>query len=102
VNGRVTDVASLVQAAQQPQSGLAVPMPRDTYPYAFGPGMPLQPAPLDRSGGTPARGAAAVGIPVSWIFRSRGHRPAGAVAVVAGRGDRIAVIRDCIRIRKTK
>jgi len=27
---------------------------RDTYPYAFGPGMPLQPAPLDPSGGTPA------------------------------------------------
>lgn len=104
VNGRVTDVASLVQAAQQPQSGLAVPMPRDTYPYAFGPGMPLQPAPLDPVRRDTGRAEPRQWeYPVSWNIQVPG---------VTGRlvpwqllrdaADRIAVIRDCIRIRKNE
>jgi SPP1 gp7 family putative phage head morphogenesis protein len=86
------------QARQGDTASLARPLPRDTYPYAFGPGIPLTPAPLDP---TRASGRAEPRLweyPVSWNMPGQSSRlvPWKTLRDAAN----LPLIRDCLRVRK--
>jgi SPP1 gp7 family putative phage head morphogenesis protein len=83
---------------QQETGALATPLPRDQFPYAFGPNIPLVPAPLDptrRDGRAEPR---LWEYPVSWNLPGHANRlvPWKTLRDAAG----LPLIRDCIRIRK--
>jgi SPP1 gp7 family putative phage head morphogenesis protein len=83
---------------QQETGSLAEPLPRDQFPYAFGPGIPLVPAPLDP---TRRDGRAEPRIweyPVSWNLPGHSSRlvPWKTLRDAAN----LPLLRDCIRIRK--
>ena len=96
------DVSGLAQALAQAlaQTGQrAEPLLRDTYPYQFGPGIPLQPAPLDPV--RPDSGRAEPRLfeyPVSWNLPGTRNRmvPWRVLRESAERG----LMRRCIEIRK--
>lgn len=101
LNGGVRDMSVAVAAAQLQTLGVQTPMPRDAFPYAFGPGTPLLPAPLDPT--RPDTGRAEPRIyeyPVSWNIPGVNHRlvPWQVLRQAAN----VGVIRDCIRIRKNE
>lgn len=102
--GRVTDLAGIVHALQQPVTGEQAPMPRDTFPYSFGPGVPLQSAPLD-----PVRRDTGRAEPRQWEYPVTWnvHVPGQDNRLVPWKvlrdaADRIAIIRDCLRVRKNE
>lgn len=88
---------------QQAETGaLAQPLPRDYYPYAFGPGVPLTPAPLD-----PTRRRSGRAEPRLWEYPTSWNLP----GTTTGRlvpwktlrdAANLPLIRDCIRIRKAE
>lgn len=106
VGGRVTDMSAVArQMGQQPaMAGLAQPLQRDSFPYAFGPGMPLQPQPIDPTRGDTGRAEPRLWqYPVSWNIHIPGHDQRMVPwQVLRDAADRIALIRDCIRIRKNE
>ena len=104
VNGSVTAVtpwmAGLLPNANG-TNGVANPMTRDTYPYAFGPGVPFNPSPLDPvrrdSGRSEPRQWE---YPVSWNLPGTNHR--SVPWQVLRDAGRIPIIRNFIRIRKNE
>jgi SPP1 gp7 family putative phage head morphogenesis protein len=89
------------QARQGDTGTLAVPLPRDQYPYAFGPGIPLTPAPLDP---TRPSGRAEPRIweyPVSWNLPGAGHGRLVPWKTLRDAAN-LPLIRDCLRIRKSE
>lgn len=101
LNGGIRDMSTAVAAAQLQSLGVQVPMPRDQFPYAFGPGTPLLPAPLDPT--RPDTGRAEPRIyeyPVSWNIPGVNHRMVP--WQVLRQASNVGVIRDCIRIRKNE
>lgn len=94
-------IAALV-AQQMTVGGLAQPLPRDQFPYAFGPGMPLTPAPLDPTRPTTGRAEPRLWeYPVSWNLPgvTTGRTVPWRILRQAAE---IPLIRDCIRIRKAE
>lgn len=94
-------VGSLLQ--QQAETGaLAQPLPRDLYPYHFGPGVPLIPAPLDPT--TRASGRAEPRLweyPVTWNLPGTSTgRPVPWKTLRDAAN--LPLIRDCIRVRKAE
>src|SRR5690606_24350563 len=86
----------------QTETGLAKPLPRDTYPYEFGPNIPLIPAPLD-----PPRRRSGRAEPRLWEYPVGWNLPGtGLGRLVPWKTLRDAanlpLIRDCIRIRKSE
>jgi SPP1 gp7 family putative phage head morphogenesis protein len=104
LGGGVRDMSAQIAAATQQQLqtlGEQAPMPRDTFPYSFGPGVPLYPSPLDPV--RPDTGRAEPRIyeyPVSWNIPGSSTRLVP--WQVLRRASNIGVIRDCIRIRKNE
>jgi len=101
LNGGVRDMSAAMAVAQLQTLGQQIAMPRDPFPYAFGPGTPLLPAPLDPT--RPDTGRAEPRIyeyPVSWNIPGINHRlvPWQVLRQAAN----VGVIRDCIRIRKNE
>lgn len=101
LNGGVRDMSAALAVAQLQSLGQQTPMPRDPFPYAFGPGTPLLPAPLDPT--RPDTGRAEPRIyeyPVSWNLPGINHRlvPWQVLRQAAN----VGIIRDCIRIRKNE
>lgn len=91
--------ALLARQAFTQQQGIARPLPRDTYPYAFGPGVPLVPTPIDPV--RPDTGRAEPRFseyPESWNLPGVGtkHVPWWMLRKAAD----MPVISDCLRIRK--
>lgn len=88
------------QLAQSNRTGsLAMPLPRDVFPYQFGPNIPLTPAPLDPTRSSGRAEPRLWEYPVSWNLPG----------VTQGRlvpwktlrdAALLPLIRDCIRIRK--
>lgn len=80
---------------------LANPMPRDQFPYAFGPGVPLVPAPLD-----PVRRDTGRAEPRQWEYPVTWNLPGTSHRTVPWQvlrdAARIPIIRDFIRIRKNE
>jgi SPP1 gp7 family putative phage head morphogenesis protein len=104
LGGGVRDMSAQIAVATQQQMqtlGEQTPMPRDTFPYSFGPGVPLYPAPLDPT--RPDTGRAEPRIyeyPVSWNIPGQQNRLVP--WRVLRQASNIGVIRDCIRIRKNE
>ncbi|EOD66897.1 minor capsid protein [Amycolatopsis vancoresmycina] len=102
--GGVRDMAAQVAVATQQQLqhlGEQTPMPRDTFPYAFGPGTPLYPSPLDPVRADTGRAEPRIyEYPVSWNLPGTSTRLVP--WQVLRRASNIGVIRDCIRIRKNE
>lgn len=99
--GGVRDMSAQIATAQLQTLGQQDPMPRDTFPYSFGPGVPLYPSPLDPV--RPDTGRAEPRIyeyPVSWNIPGTSTRLVP--WQVLRRASNIGVIRDCIRIRKNE
>src|SRR2546430_16403680 len=89
-------------ARQQDTGALAQPLPRDQYPYQFGPGIPLTPAPLDPTGRRSGRAEPRLWeYPTSWNLpgtTSGRLRPWRTLRDAAN----LPLIRDCIPIRKAQ
>lgn len=105
VNGQVTDVtpwmAGLLPNGTNYTAGLAQPMPRDLFPYAFGPGVPFTPAPLDPTRRDSGRAEPRLWeYPVSWNIPGTNHRHIP--WQVLRDASRIPIIRNFIRIRKNE
>lgn len=102
LGGGVRDMTAAMQAAQQLRVlGEQNPMPRDMFPYSFGPNVPLLPAPLDPTRADTGRAEPRIyEYPVSWNLPGQQHRlvPWRVLRQAAN----IGVIRDCIRIRKNE
>ena len=97
--GGVRDMSAQIATAQLQTLGEQAPMPRDTFPYAFGPGTPLYPAPLDPVRADTGRAEPRIyEYPVSWNIPGISTRLVP--WQVLRRASNIGVIRDCIRIRK--
>lgn len=89
--------------ARQAETGaLAQPLPRDYYPYQFGPNVPLTPAPLD-----PTRRSSGRAEPRLWEYPVSWNLP----GTTTGRlvpwktlrdAANLPLIRDCLRIRKAE
>lgn len=104
LGARTTDMSALARQLHQTNTGVAAPMPRDTYPYAFGPGLPLQPSPLDPVRSDTGRAEPRQWqYPVSWNIHIPGHdNRLVPWQVLRDAADRIAIIRDCLRVRKNE
>lgn len=103
LGGGVRDMSRQIAAAmaQQQSLGQQAPMPRDTFPYSFGPGVPLYPAPLDPTRTDSGRAEPRIyEYPVSWNVPGTEHRLVP--WTVLRKASNIGVIRDCIRIRKNE
>src|SRR5690606_25724378 len=101
--GRVRSAEEVMAGIRgQTETGLAKPLPRDTYPYEFGPNIPLIPAPLD-----PPRRRSGRAEPRLWEYPVGWNLPGtGLGRLVPWKTLRDAanlpLIRDCIRIRKSE
>lgn len=104
LGARTQDLTTVARMLHQPNSGVAAPMPRDTYPYAFGPGIPLQPSPLDPVRSDTGRAEPRQWqYPVSWNIHIPGQdNRLVPWQILRDAADRIAIIRDCLRIRKNE
>ncbi|HTF49383.1 MAG TPA: minor capsid protein [Pseudonocardia sp.] len=104
VSGRVY-TAEQVQGLlnrQQETGALAQPLPRDQYPYAFGPGIPLTPAPLDPTRRSSGRAEPRLWeYPVSWNLPGTGHGRLVPWKTLRDAAN-LPLIRDCLRIRKSE
>lgn len=105
VNGKVTELtpfmAGLLPNGTQYTAGVSNPLARDMFPYAFGPGVPFTPAPLDPV--RPDTGRAeprAWEYPVSWNIPGSTHR--AIPWQVLRDASKIPIIRNMIRIRKNE
>lgn len=99
--GGVRDMTAQVALAQLQTLGEQTAMPRDTFPYAFGPGVPLYPAPLDPVRSDTGRAEPRIyEYPVSWNIPGTSTRLVP--WQVLRRASNIGVIRDCIRVRKNE
>lgn len=100
--GRIRSGSELDQAVGITTDGmLDTPLPRDMYPYAFGPGIPLVPGPLDpvrRDTGRPE--PRIYDYPTSWNI----HETSGRLvpwAILRKAAD-MPIIADCLSIRKSE
>jgi SPP1 gp7 family putative phage head morphogenesis protein len=101
LGGGVRDMSAALAQAQQQTLGQQEAMPRDTFPYSFGPGVPLYPAPLDPTRTDSGHAEPRIyEYPVSWNIPGVDNRlvPWQVLRKASG----IALIRDCIRIRKNE
>lgn len=102
--GQAQAATSTLNSTGVPGNIGAVPLPRDTYPYLFGPGIPSPPAPLDpprRDTGRPEPRISEYDI--SWNLPDSGNRhhlvPWKTLRDAA---DNIPLLRRCIEIRKAE
>lgn len=99
--GGVRDMSAEVALSQLQSLGQQTPMPRDLFPYSFGPGTPLLPAPLDPVRRDTGRAEPRIyEYPVSWNIPGVNHRLVP--WAVLRQASNVGVIRDCIRIRKNE
>lgn len=87
------------------QVGAAAPLARDWFSYPFGPGTPIVPAPIDPVRGDTGRAEPRQwAYPVSWNLPGNDSRGNRCVPwqVLREAADNIALLRDCIRIRKNE
>lgn len=99
--GGVRDMSSAMAQQQLQSLGEQNPMPRDTFPYSFGPGVPVLPAPLDPTRRDTGRAEPRIyEYPVSWNVPGAEQRlvPWAVLRQAAN----ISIIRDCLRIRKNE
>jgi SPP1 gp7 family putative phage head morphogenesis protein len=98
-----TDVLAAAFAAGQ-SLGSAIPMPRDTFPYPYGPGVAAQPAALDpvrRDTGRPE--PRIFEYDVSWNLPDAGNRHRLVPwKTLRDAADNIPLFRRCIEIRKNE
>lgn len=103
--GRVRSAEEVIAATGMARPGelTAVPLPRDTFPYSFGPGTPLYPAPLDptrRDSGRPE--PRLWEYPVSWNLPSATDSARLVPWKILRDAALLPLIRDCIRVRKNE
>lgn len=99
--GGVRDMSAVLAQQQLQTLGEQAALPRDVFPYQFGPGVPLFPAPLDPV--RPDSGRAEPRIyeyPVAWNVPGAETRLVP--WQVLRRAANTALLRDCIRIRKNE
>lgn len=105
VGGRVytsEQVANLLAQQQHDTNALAQPLPRDVFPYAFGPGIPLVPAPLDPTRRATGRAEPRIWeYPVSWNLPGTGQGRLVPWKTLRDAAN-LPLIRDCLRIRKSE
>lgn len=99
--GGIRDMSSAIAQSQVESLGEQRAMPRDTFPYSFGPGVPIIPAPLDPTRRDTGRAEPRIyEYPVSWNVPGAEQRlvPWAVLRQAAN----ISIIRDCLRIRKNE
>lgn len=96
---RTADQVTALAQLHNQMGTVATPLPRDLYPYQFGPGIPLNPAPLDPVRRDTGRAEPRIyDYPVSWNLPGQQGRliPFS----VLRRAAEMPILADCIRIRK--
>src|SRR5690348_12439909 len=105
LNGAVVTTAPATGATGvTAPTGIAVPLPRDTFPYAFGPGIALQPAPLDPVRRDTGRAEPRISeYDVSWNLPDAGNRHRLVPwKTLRDAADHIPLFRRCIETRKNE
>jgi SPP1 gp7 family putative phage head morphogenesis protein len=100
--GQIRTADQIVELVRrQSETGLANPLPRDTFPYTFGPGVPLVPAPLDPTRPTGRAEPRVWEYPVTWNLPGTTTGRLVPWATLRGAAQ-LPLIRDCLRIRKAE